>query len=64
MFGALYEEGISRAQVARTLSLPQSELEQLMFGLMMTGIEGNRRSEPSHGDRPKLSVIKGGKLEK
>jgi len=39
MFSALYEEGMSRGQIARTLKLPQSELEQLMFGLTLTRIE-------------------------
>lgn len=58
MFGALYQEGLSRAEVARTLRLPQSELEQLMFGLAMTGIEGNRKTEPSPDDRPSLSLVK------
>jgi hypothetical protein len=43
VFGALREEGISRAEVARTLAIPRAELEQLMFGLTMTSIEGGRK---------------------
>jgi len=37
---ALYEEGVTRAQIAHALCLPTSELEQLLFGLAMTGIQG------------------------
>lgn len=59
MFGELYEEGLSRAAIARTLHLPQSELEQLMFGLTMTSIEGNRKTEPNPKHRPTLSLVKG-----
>jgi Zn-dependent peptidase ImmA (M78 family)/transcriptional regulator with XRE-family HTH domain len=40
IFGALYEDGITRAQIARELTIPITELEQLLFGLTMTGIVG------------------------
>ena len=43
IFGELHEEGISRADVARILTIPRAELEQLMFGLTMTSIEGGRK---------------------
>jgi Zn-dependent peptidase ImmA (M78 family)/DNA-binding XRE family transcriptional regulator len=57
MFGALYEEGITRSQIARELAIPVTELEQLLFGLAMTGIKGGGRptSTPS---RPTLSRVK------
>jgi Zn-dependent peptidase ImmA (M78 family) len=42
ILAALYEEGVNRTQIARDLSLPTSELEQLLFGLAMTGLEGGR----------------------
>jgi Zn-dependent peptidase ImmA (M78 family)/transcriptional regulator with XRE-family HTH domain len=42
VFAALYEENVSRADVARALSVPRSELEQLMFGLTLTAIDGGR----------------------
>ena len=41
----LYKEGLSRTQIARALNIPTSELEQLLSGLVMTGIEGGRGSE-------------------
>jgi Zn-dependent peptidase ImmA (M78 family) len=47
VFGFLHDEGISRAEIARELAIPRSELEQLMFGLAMTSIEGGRRTTRS-----------------
>lgn len=60
MFGELYREGISRAAIARTLRLPMSELEQLMFGLTMTSIEGKGQFVPdlNPNNRPALSLVK------
>jgi len=43
VLASLYEEGISRAEIARALNLPLTELEQLLFGLAMTGIDGGRK---------------------
>lgn len=40
MFTSLYEDGLSRTQIAKELAIPTSELEQLLFGLTMTGIVG------------------------
>jgi Zn-dependent peptidase ImmA (M78 family) len=42
IFSSLYEEGLSRTQIARDLCIPVEELEQLLFGLTLTGIEGKR----------------------
>lgn len=49
IFGVLFEEGITRSQIARELSLPISELEQLLFGLAMTGIVGGGKRTPFQG---------------
>jgi Zn-dependent peptidase ImmA (M78 family) len=57
MFGALYEEGITRSQIARELAIPVAELEQLLFGLAMTGIKGGGRPV-SPASRPALSRVK------
>jgi Zn-dependent peptidase ImmA (M78 family)/DNA-binding XRE family transcriptional regulator len=46
MFSALYEDGMSRTHIARELAIPTSELEQLLFGLTMTGIIGGGRKTP------------------
>jgi len=59
VLAALHEDGFSRSKIARTLSLPPSELEQLMFGLVMTGIEGGRRGSHNASEEmhPNLSLV-------
>jgi Zn-dependent peptidase ImmA (M78 family)/DNA-binding XRE family transcriptional regulator len=57
MLGVLYEDGITRAQIARELAVPVTELEQLLFGLTMTGIKGGSRPAPV-SPRPALTRIK------
>lgn len=55
VFSALHEEGISRAGVARELCMPRSELEELMFGLTFTAIEGGAKGQmPRYGANLKL----------
>jgi Zn-dependent peptidase ImmA (M78 family)/DNA-binding XRE family transcriptional regulator len=56
VFGALHEDGISRAHVARSLKIPRAELEQLMFGLAMTSIEGGRKNTGTPA-KAKLAVV-------
>lgn len=57
VLAALYNEGISRASIAHALSLPPSELEQLLFGLAMTGIDGGRK-RTLHQSPADLSRVK------
>jgi Zn-dependent peptidase ImmA (M78 family) len=54
IFAALREDGCTRSNVARTLCIPQSELEALMFGLTMAGIEGGGKSTPT---RSRLKLV-------
>lgn len=59
VFAALYEEGVNRSDVARELALSVSQLEELMFGLVMMGISGGRKSTSQmmqHG-RPALAIV-------
>jgi Zn-dependent peptidase ImmA (M78 family)/DNA-binding XRE family transcriptional regulator len=42
VFKALRQEGVSQADVARSLGLPAGELSKLVFGLMVTGLSGGR----------------------
>jgi hypothetical protein len=44
---ALYEEGVTRTQIAQGLCLPSTELEQLLLGLAITGLDGGRKQSPS-----------------
>ncbi|MGE0405510.1 MAG: hypothetical protein AB7O65_04355, partial [Candidatus Korobacteraceae bacterium] len=57
VFRALYEEGINRASVARELGVSQELLEQLMFGLTISAIEGGRKSVPTP-EHPRLTRVK------
>jgi Zn-dependent peptidase ImmA (M78 family) len=56
----LYEEGITRSQVAKALCIPLSKLEELMFGLIMMSIDGGgqRSSRAFSSAQPKLARIK------
>jgi Zn-dependent peptidase ImmA (M78 family)/DNA-binding XRE family transcriptional regulator len=56
LFASLYEDGITRAQVARELAIPTSELEELLFGLTMTGILGGGKRTPTRATE--LSRVK------
>lgn len=59
---SLHKEGISRSDLARTLCILPSELEQLMFGLVMAGIEGGKprgNDNPPRSDGPNLTLVKG-----
>jgi Zn-dependent peptidase ImmA (M78 family)/DNA-binding XRE family transcriptional regulator len=58
VFAALHEDGMNRTQVAKTLSIFMSELDQLLFGLVMTSIEGGRSGEPERRSRANLTVVK------
>jgi Zn-dependent peptidase ImmA (M78 family)/DNA-binding XRE family transcriptional regulator len=53
----LYEEGLTRAKIAEALSIPASELEQLLFGLALTGIDGGR-SQSTHSSPANLTRVK------
>ena len=59
MLAALHEDGFSRSKIARALSLPTHELEQLMFGLVMTGVEGGKRGSNKTPElkRANLSLV-------
>ena len=54
----LHEDGISRSKIARILCISPSELDQLMLGLVMTGIAGGGRGATGTPLRPKLRVVK------
>jgi Zn-dependent peptidase ImmA (M78 family) len=58
VFSALYQDGITRSDVARELAVRVSDLEQMMFGLAMTGIEGgSRHSQRTPNTQSKLRLV-------
>lgn len=61
IFAALKEEGVSRADVARALEIPRSEVEKLMFGLTFTTIDGGGRgaSHVAPANPARLGLVDG-----
>jgi Zn-dependent peptidase ImmA (M78 family)/DNA-binding XRE family transcriptional regulator len=57
---SLHQDGITRSDIARSLCILTTDLEQLMFGLVMTGIDGGKQIS---GNGPKaganLTLVKG-----
>ena len=56
IFAALYEEGVTRSDIAHALSIPLSELEHLMFGLTLASVEGGRK-QTSNPKRSHLTLV-------
>ena len=55
----LRSDGITRAQIANDLCITVAELDQLMFGLVMTAMKGGRPSNsPSPQPKAKLMLVK------
>jgi hypothetical protein len=55
LLASLFSDGISRPRIAEELTIPTEELEQLLFGLTMTGIKGGGHGRKSSA---KLSRVK------
>jgi Zn-dependent peptidase ImmA (M78 family)/DNA-binding XRE family transcriptional regulator len=45
VFKSLHDEGITRAALARVLHMPQAELESLVFGLVLSSVDGGRPTD-------------------
>src|SRR5207244_12673319 len=58
MLQSLYQDGITRSQIARELAIPTSELEKLIFGLAIAGIKGGRNEAPTGNMSVKLRCVK------
>jgi Zn-dependent peptidase ImmA (M78 family)/DNA-binding XRE family transcriptional regulator len=56
--GRLYEEGYTRSRIAHELGLPVSELENLLFSLVMTGLEGGGTPSGENTRRANLKLVK------
>jgi len=56
---SLREEGISKDQIAENLSVHVQDIEQLVFGLQLTGVSSEwSRNRGTQKPRPKLHVVK------
>ena len=60
VLAALHKDGIGRAKLARTLCISKLKLEHLIFGLVMTGIDGGRFGSPATPQqvKPSLALVK------
>jgi Zn-dependent peptidase ImmA (M78 family)/DNA-binding XRE family transcriptional regulator len=52
------QDGLSRPRISQELGIPPSELENLLFSLVMTGIVGGRVSDKKPGNPILLSRVK------
>jgi Zn-dependent peptidase ImmA (M78 family)/DNA-binding XRE family transcriptional regulator len=57
VFAALRKEGVSRAKVAEDLRIPQSTLNQIIFGLTPTALKGGR-DETSPGNTSSIAQLR------
>lgn len=59
LLGDLYqEEGMSRSRIAEELQIPLSELENLLFSLVMTSVSGGRNAPRRSGNPALLTRVK------
>lgn len=58
VFAALREDGVSKSDIANELGIYPEEIEQLVFGLALTGLSGDKNSGASSGKRrPSLRIV-------
>ena len=58
MLRMLAADGINRSQIARELAISTAELDEMMFGLTMTAVNGNRASAlPTAHNPAKLQLV-------
>jgi len=59
VFASLRESGITRADVAREMSIHLSDLDEIIFGLVLTSIDGDGEasSVTNQIEQPKLRLV-------
>lgn len=57
VFRALHNEGYSRGRIAGALALTTQELNKLIFGLVLTGLDGKGGGGGRHRERPALQLL-------
>ena len=55
VFAALRDESISKGDIASEVCVPAEELDQLVFGLALTGLIGGGNGRGSQGSRPSFA---------
>ena len=59
IFAALREDGVSRADIAAALAVHVEEIDQLVFGLVLTALSSASSRVASGRSRPELRVVSG-----
>ena len=59
VFAALRREGVTKRDIADELCVTAEELDQLVFGLVLTGLEGGGGDGPIGRKRPNLHLVSG-----
>lgn len=57
VFSALRDDGVSKADIAATLAVHAEEIDQLVFGLALTGLSGGGAARTSVKSRAHLRVV-------
>jgi Zn-dependent peptidase ImmA (M78 family) len=57
VFNALREENVTKHDVAAALNVNAEDVDELVFGLALTALEGSGRRNATSGRRPKLAVV-------
>lgn len=61
IFAALREEGVTKADIAAMLAVHAEEIDQLVFGLVLTALSSSNGSQAvSSKSRPDLRLVHGG----
>ena len=57
VFAALRQEGVGKEQIAEALKMPADDINQLVFGLALTGVKGTDMPLQPGGPRAKLRLV-------
>jgi Zn-dependent peptidase ImmA (M78 family)/DNA-binding XRE family transcriptional regulator len=57
VFNALREEGVAKHDVAAALHVHPEDVDELVFGLALTALQGDGRRAAAQGRRPKVTVV-------
>jgi Zn-dependent peptidase ImmA (M78 family) len=57
VFNALREEGVTKHEVAAALHVHAEDVDELVFGLALTALQGDGRRAGAQRRRPKLTVV-------
>jgi Zn-dependent peptidase ImmA (M78 family) len=57
VFSALRAEGVSKEEITEKLRIPPTDIDELVFGLALTSLEGVPRSNSQGPPRPSLKLV-------